>query len=249
MAARPVRRAPEVVMRYRILIVLVSCLSGTLACGSAGEPDAHADAQHHHGEALGQVSFPVTCNAEAQANMNRAVAMLHSYWFPEAQRTFEAAAAADPGCGIAHWGVALSHFGNPMGGGSGAAGQAAGWAAAEKGVAAGARSDRDRAYIDAAVALFRDHERVDNRTRMRAYEQALADIVARHPDDLEATIFHAMLLVATKQSCAIRVKCWHHRKAIYRKGEIVALPRVVSAADLASHDMYLVSIRPPTGIG
>jgi tetratricopeptide (TPR) repeat protein len=183
-------------MRYRILIVLSSCLAWSLACGSAGEPDAPQDAQHHQGEALGQVSFPVSCNAEAQANMNRAIAMLHSYWFPEAQRTFEAAAAADPGCGIAYWGVALSHFGNPMGGGSGAPGQAAGWDAAQKGVAAGARSDRDRAYIDAAMALFRDHERVDNRTRLRAYEQALADIVARHPEDLEATIFHAMLMVA-----------------------------------------------------
>jgi tetratricopeptide (TPR) repeat protein len=184
-------------MNHRIPILLSSCLALSVACGSVTHDtsDTH-DAQHHEGEALGRVSFPVSCNAEAQAHMNRAVAMLHSYWFPEAQRTFESAAAADPGCGIAYWGVALAHFGNPMGGGSGAPGQAAGWAAAEQGVAAGARSDRDRAYIDAAVTLFRDHERVSNRARMQAYERALAEIVARHPADLEAKIFHAMLLVA-----------------------------------------------------
>jgi hypothetical protein len=176
----------------RRIIVLSSCITLSLSPGSVAQAP-----QHQHTEELGQVSFPVSCNAEAQARMNRAVAMLHSYWFPEALRTFESVAQADPGCGIAHWGAALSHFGNPMGGGSGAPGQAAGWAAAQKGAAAGARDDRDRAYIDAAVILFRDHEKVSNRARMQAYEKALGAIVARYPQDTEAKIFQAMFMVAT----------------------------------------------------
>jgi tetratricopeptide (TPR) repeat protein len=151
---------------------------------------------HVHVEELGSVSFPVTCNAEAQELMHRAVAMLHSFWFPEALRTFESAAAADPGCGIAHWGAALSHFGNPMGGGSGAESQALGWASAQRAQQAGARSERDRAYVDAAVALFRDHDRLDNRARMRAYEGAMQAIVELHPEDTEARIFHAIFVVA-----------------------------------------------------
>jgi tetratricopeptide (TPR) repeat protein len=177
----------------RRVLVLTSCAVLSLSL----PPVAQEPAQHEHSNELGQVSFPVACTGEAQARMNRAVAMLHSYWFPEALRTFESVAEADPNCGIAYWGAALAHFGNPMGGGSGAPGQAAGWAAAQKGAAIGAKSDRDRAYLEAAVALFRNHETVSNRMRMEAYEQSLAAIVARYPADPEAKIFHAMFMVAT----------------------------------------------------
>src|SRR3954469_23057871 len=86
--------------------------------------------EHEHGgatEELGTVVFPVACNAAAQAGMHRAVAMLHSFWFPEARKAFEGVADADPGCGIAYWGVAMTQFGNPMAGGSTGPAQAAGW--------------------------------------------------------------------------------------------------------------------------
>ncbi|HKS04863.1 MAG TPA: hypothetical protein VJR92_01000 [Gemmatimonadaceae bacterium] len=152
---------------------------------------------HQHGtDELGNVTFPVTCNVEAQKRMSTAIAMLHSFWFPEARKTFESVVAADPKCGIAYWGVAMTHFGNPIAGGTTAQGQADGWAAIQKGVAAGAGSDRDRAYIDAGVALFRDHATANNRTRMAAYEVALKSIVDRFPDDTEAKIFHAVMMVA-----------------------------------------------------
>jgi hypothetical protein len=157
---------------------------------------AVAQDHQHTADELGSVTFPVTCTAPAQQQMSRGVAMLHSFWFTEARKTFEGVVAADPACGVAHWGIALSHFGNPMGSGSGAAGQAAGWAAAQKGMAAGAKSDRDRAYIDAAAALFRDHDKTDNRTRMRAYEAALKTIVDKNPRDTEAEIFHSLFMVA-----------------------------------------------------
>ena len=155
---------------------------------------AAAAAQHQH--ELGTVKFPVACNAQAQEQMNRAVAMLHSFWFPEARKTFEAVLAADAGCGIAYWGIALTHFGNPIAGGTAGTAQAAGWAAAQKGLEVGARNERDRAYIEAAAALFRDHATVDNRTRMRRYEEAMKGIVAQHPSDTEARIFHGIFRVA-----------------------------------------------------
>ncbi len=183
-------------MGLRILVVTAS-VAGSLSLPPATRPgSARPDDHQHQHHALGQVSFPVACNAAAQVRMNTAVAMLHSYWFPEALKTFESVVQADPTCGIAYWGAALSHFGNPMGGGSGAQGQAAGWAAAQRGAAIGAASDRDRAYVDAAVVLFRGHETIGNRPRMQAYEQALGAIAARYPEDHEAAIFHAMFMVA-----------------------------------------------------
>jgi hypothetical protein len=155
--------------------------------------------EHRHDPAgsLGTVNFPVTCNAEAQKRINTAVAMLHSFWMAEARKTFESAAQADPACGVAYWGAAITHFGNPFGGGPGPEGNKAGWEAAQKARSLGAKSPRDNAYIDAALALYRDYETVDNRTRMRAYAQALQKIAAANPNDLESTIFSAFWMVPT----------------------------------------------------
>src|SRR5687767_12954083 len=149
-----------------------------------------------HTHEVGDVTFPVSCNAEAQTRMNQAVASLHSFWFPEARKGFESVVQADSRCGIAYWGVAMSHFGNPMAGGSTAEGQAAGWDAAQKAASIGAKSPHDQAYIDAAVALFENHATLNNRARMLKYEAAMKAIVDRFPKDTEAKIFHAMFQVA-----------------------------------------------------
>jgi tetratricopeptide (TPR) repeat protein len=175
-------------MKRTSLWTLVSCTAAAL-------PLAAQDHAHAPGE-LGDVEFPVSCNAEAQQHMHRAVAMLHSFWYPEARREFETVAQADPGCGIAYWGVALSYFGNPMAGGSGPDQQPLGLQAAERAASMGARTARDRGYIDAALALFRDHQRLDNRARSRAHEEALAAVVRANPQDQEAKIFHAIFMVA-----------------------------------------------------
>ena len=175
-------------MRSRSIYSLLALLTLSPLAVSAQE--------HQHPTDLGTVTFPVTCNAQAQALMSRGVAMLHSFWFPEARRTFQSVLQADPSCGIAHWGEALTYLGNPMAGGSARETQGPGWAAAQKGEQVGARSERDRAYINAALVLFRDHDKVDNRVRMRAYEDALKAIVERYPDDKEAKILHGIFMVA-----------------------------------------------------
>ena len=160
-------------------------------------PAGAAAQEHKHSDhTVGDVKFATGCSAEAQKHMNTGVAMLHSFWFPEARKTFEQAAAADPACGIAYWGIAMTHFTNPIAGGSGAQAQALGWQAAEKGASVGAQNERDRAFIDASVALFQDYDKLDNRTRMKKYEEALRGIVDKYPDDTEAKIFHGIFMVA-----------------------------------------------------
>ncbi len=173
-------------------LALIATFATVVAIPALGVAQDHT----HADEKVGTVAFPVACNATAQQRMNSAVAMLHSFWFPEARKTFESVGEADPGCGIAYWGVALSHFGNPIAGGSGGAAQAEGWAAAQKAASMGARSDRDRAYINAAATLFRDHDKQGNRVRMVAYEQALKGIIDQFPSDTEARIFHGVFMVS-----------------------------------------------------
>ncbi len=176
-------------MRRMLIATVASALA--LCSGRLAAQD-HA----HAGDKVGTVSFPVSCNAEAQQRMNGAVAMLHSFWFPEARKAFESVAQADPACGMAHWGVALTHFGNAIAGGAGPEGLAAGWAATQKAIAAGANSPRDRAYIDAVATLFRDHDKSPNRARMLAYESAMKAIVDQYPADTEAKVFHGVIMVA-----------------------------------------------------
>ena len=181
-------------MRHPLLFLGLS-LSVLLPSAALAQEHKHA-ADH----TLGQVTFATGCNAAAQKQMNTAVAMLHSFWLAEARKTFEAAAQADPACGIAYWGVALTHFGNPFGGGPNPEGLKAGLAAAEKGVAIGGKTPRDQAYVNAALALYKDHETVDSRTRMRAYGEALQQIAAQNPDDVESQIFAAFWRVPNASS-------------------------------------------------
>lgn len=157
---------------------------------------AGAQDHKHPAPSVGSVHFPVSCNAAAQDRMHAAVAMLHSFWFPEARRAFESVAAADPGCGMAHWGIALTHFANPLAGGGGPQAQALGAAAAADAVRIGARSARDSAYIASVATLFRDHATIPTRQRLVNYEAALQSIVARYPEDTEASVLHAIIMVA-----------------------------------------------------
>ncbi len=172
-------------------------LIATVVSGLALSPGWLAAQEHAHAtDKVGTVSFPVSCNIEAQQRMNGAVAMMHSFWFPEARKAFESVVQADPECGMAYWGTALTHFGNPIAGGADAQGLAAGWAATQKAMAAGAKSPRDRAYIDAVATLFRDHDKSANRKRMLVYERAMKAIVDQYPADIEAKVFHSVIMVS-----------------------------------------------------
>jgi len=176
---------------YRRFALSLLLLGAIVPAGAFAQEHKHSDT------GIGTVTFKVGCNAQAQQQMNTAVAMLHSFWFNEARKTFEAAAQADPSCGVAYWGVALTNWGNPLAGGPVGDGAKAGFEAAQKAVTVGATAERDRAFIDAAAALYKDYQTVDNRTRMKAYEAALGQWHARDPNDTEAAIFHAIWMIAT----------------------------------------------------
>lgn len=172
---------------------LLSCLTLIALLPVTGQAQEHKHSDDH---AVGAVTFPVGCSADAQKHINTGVAMLHSFWFVEARKTFEAAAQADPKCGVAHWGVALTHFGNPFAGGPGPENNKLGHAAAAKAASIGGSTPRDQAYIAAAQALYKDYESVPNRQRMMAYRDALAKASAAMPDDMETSVFHGLWVVA-----------------------------------------------------
>ena len=156
--------------------------------------------EHQHAvpaEKLGTVAFGTSCNAQAQSEFNRAVALLHSFEFPRAIDGFGAALAADPSCAMAQWGVALSRWGNPFAVGIRPAGPLRqGRDAVDRARAIGAKTERERAYVDAVARLYLDVETTTQAARMQAYRDGMARVAAAYPDDTEASIFYALSIAA-----------------------------------------------------
>ena len=114
---------------------------------AAVSPVAGQEHQHGPGEQkLGTVRFPTSCNAAAQPVFERGVAMLHSFWFAEAEKTFREAMQKDPSCGMPHWGVAMVKLGNPLAGRPSTENERIALEAAERAATLGAPTPRERAY-------------------------------------------------------------------------------------------------------
>ncbi|HEY6391786.1 MAG TPA: hypothetical protein VIX89_10940 [Bryobacteraceae bacterium] len=152
--------------------------------------------QHQHAVAgLGAVDFPTSCNAAAQKSISRAAALLHSFGYEEARVGFNAAAKADPDCGMAYWGVARTWY-HPIWAPPSSDELKQGAAALDRAQGIRAKTGRERDYIHALAVFYKDWQTVDHATRAKNYEHALAEVCARNPTDDEAAIFHALQLVA-----------------------------------------------------
>jgi hypothetical protein len=147
-------------------------------------------------ERLGKLSFPTSCDPKVQGAFERGVAMIHSYWFLIARRTFEGVLQSDPNCAIAYWGIALDYLGNTLATTPTRADAEAAWAALEKSRAI-STSERERGWIDALSAYYRDYDKAPVNMRLIAYNNAMERLAQRYPDDYEAQVFYALTLQAS----------------------------------------------------
>lgn len=173
----------------------------TIAVMSAGF--VHADGDHYHHAAslgkdkLGKVHFPVSCTPAAQVQFNQAVAMLHSFWYDEAEKTFRQATVTDPSCAMGYWGVAMSLYYQL-------------WAIppTETELQEGReilrqarklpiKTEREKAYLDAVESFYRGDEKTDFSTRKLLYQGAMEQVLRQNPDDREAAVFYALALIST----------------------------------------------------
>lgn len=155
--------------------------------------------QHGVGEKLGAVHFATSCNDAAQKEMNRAVALLHSFQFSRAIEGFNAVLAEDATCAIAYWGIALSDWSNPFAPGKKSKQQLQlGSQSAEQGKELGAKTERERVYIAAVGKLYADFETTPQQSRLLAYRDAMEEAAAKYPEDHEAQIFYALALAVAE---------------------------------------------------
>src|SRR5262245_5566352 len=113
---------------------------------------SHANAQSDVHQHFGKVHFPVACNAAVQAEFDLALAMLLTFSFPAAAKTFMAVAQKDPDCAMAYWGIAATAIGSLYGGRAGPE-ALQGELAVEKAKAIGGKNAGERGFIS-AVGVF-----------------------------------------------------------------------------------------------
>jgi tetratricopeptide (TPR) repeat protein len=174
-------------MRRSVLALVLALLPAALPAQEA----------HHHGvpEHLGMVHFGASCAPEVVPAVDRAVALLHSFAYDDADAAFAAVAVRDPQCAIAHWGRAMSVY-HPLWEAPSADAIAEGAAQLREAEALGTGTPRERALIAALATYYADAPQASPADRAQRYADAMAAVASTYPDDDEVAIFHALSLLA-----------------------------------------------------
>jgi len=175
----------------RALLVAVALLADQAASGAAG-----ARVQ----ETLGTVDFGVSCSARAQAEFNRAVALLHHMTYPSARAAFENVSRIDPECVMAYWGIAMTLFQPLWPTRPGPQELRRGWDASQTALRSSATTERERLLAGAVAAFFENPDATDYWQRIRRWESAMAAAHRAYPRDHEIAAFYALSHLAAAAS-------------------------------------------------
>lgn len=156
---------------------------------------------HHHAlamENVGNVSFPISCAPQVQKPFNLGVALLHSYWYEEAEKQFEEVAAKDPKCPMAYWGEAMTLH-RPAYSEPSEQDLDHGRLLMQKAEGLEAKTSRERGYL-AALASFYAGEKRAYKQRASSWCQGMEKVYEAYPDDHEAAAFYALSLLVSEPS-------------------------------------------------
>src|SRR5215471_7794657 len=191
---------------------LQECFMGILFLLLCALPAASQE-EHHHpaGEKIGKVNFSISCLKQDQAQFNRAVAWLHSFEYEQSERAFQEIAKKDPQCAMAHWGVAMSIY-HQLWSPPTAAELEKGALEITEAKRIGAKTNRERDYINAIALFYEDWQRVDHHARTGRYERAMEQLYRRYRTDREAAVFYALALNASALAAAPMDKTYAKQK-------------------------------------
>lgn len=181
-------------MRH-LMALVVSCT--VLAPGVALAQHEHPGGIDPDQIGAAHVKFETSCAPAVREDFNKGVALLHSFWFPQAVSTFQEVLKKNPACAMAHWGIALSGWGNPFAGIKNAKTVELTRTSIERAKTTGSPTPRERGFIDAVTQLTTDTTPGTHAARISAYEAAMAKVVAANPADQEAKMFYALAINQT----------------------------------------------------
>ncbi len=188
---------------------LALVIAALVACAG---PAAGQEAHEHDAAALGAVNFDVSCLDEVSEDFDRAIALLHHMQYEESRAAFERIAEADPGCGMAHWGIAITLFQPLWPSRPGPEALRRGWEEVSEAQELGTETDREADFVTAAEAFFRDPESAEWWTRIHNWSEAMNRAYAARPADIETAAFYALSQLAAGQVAPDRM-AYHGRAA------------------------------------
>ena len=156
-------------MKPTRLFLLVSLLTLLFVCGASAQ------------EKLGNVNFPTSCDQKVQAEFDRAVAMLHSFWFQQGEKAFREVLERDPSCAIANWGIAAILIGNTFAGGATVEDARKAKEAIQRGRLIGAKTERERFYIEAISEYYDRFSDRPHSARMKSLADAFEVVATAFP--------------------------------------------------------------------
>jgi tetratricopeptide (TPR) repeat protein len=115
--------------------------------------------------------------------------------YGQARGEFETVTADDPDCAMAYWGVAMTYF-HPLWAPPSREELGLGLQAVKRAIELNAPTEREQAHILAANAFYEDWENVGHRDRINAWKAAQESVYRSYPDDVDATAFYALSLLA-----------------------------------------------------
>ena len=186
--------------RIVYLLLFVSVFTLTAFAGTAVADDDKG--QHPHEDLtsaqLGTVIFSVSCAPSVQKPFERGVALLHSFWYEEAEKEFMQIATDDPHCAMAHWGVAMSLWHQLWNNPDAEVIQRGQDEVHQAKTTDGPTTPREKAYIAAIAAFYSDSKKLKHDARAKAYSDAMKKVYETYPDDHEAAAFYALSLLASE---------------------------------------------------
>ena len=148
---------------------------------------------HIHG--LGHVHMDTSCSPSVSADFDRALAMLHNFWFARALEAFKKVIQSDPQCAMAYWGAAMT-YNHPFWDAPTREDESAAWAQVQKGRQTTKKTPREEMYLDAVAALYKDAGAGSKSERDEAYKNAMKAVYEKYPDD-EVKLFYGLSILGT----------------------------------------------------
>src|SRR2546423_6942573 len=163
----------------RVSFGLFTCLFW-IALGQSRTTMVAQEHEHPVPEKLGTVKFPTSCSADVQQEFERAVALLHSFAYSVAEKSFRAVLTKDPNCAMAHWGVAMTYFHQLWDPYLTADEAVRGQIEIDQAKGLG-DSDRERGFIEALKIIYTNADSVPYADRASGYVLAMGELAHANP--------------------------------------------------------------------
>jgi tetratricopeptide (TPR) repeat protein len=177
-------------MKNGILVSLAMMVSAVAILAQSGE---HEHSYSGPEEGLGRAHMDTSCSATVATEFDRALALLHNFWYARALERFTQVAKNDPQCAMAYWGAAMT-YNHPFWDPPTPADESAAWALVEKGISAREASAPGKLYLAAVAALYKDAGAGTKSERDQHYRDAMAAVYAKYPDD-ETALFYGLAIL------------------------------------------------------